>query len=72
MNSKGIEKKFVGQPILKQIVDFIPRNKFDKLVFEHKSDRYYKACDSWTHLITMLFGAFSRCDSMGEICDAMT
>lgn len=71
MRSKGIEKKFVGQPILKQIVDFIPRNKFDKLVLKHKSDRYYKAFDSWTHLITMLFGAFSRCDSMGEICDGM-
>ncbi|MCZ2100070.1 MAG: IS4 family transposase [Chitinophagales bacterium] len=71
MSSKDTEKKLVGQPIFKQIVDFIPRNKFDLLVNEHKSDRYYKTFDSWTQLVTMLFGILSRCDSMGEICDGM-
>lgn len=71
MNSKNIEKKLVGQPIFKQIIDFIPKSKFDFLVRKHKADHYYKAFDSWTHLITMLFGIFSRCDSMGEICDGM-
>jgi hypothetical protein len=71
MNYKNTEKKLVGQPIFKQLIDFIPRNKFDSLVNKHKSNRYYKTFDSWTHLVTMLFGAFSRCDSMGEICDGM-
>jgi hypothetical protein len=28
MSSKDIEKKFVGQPIFKQIIDFLPKNKF--------------------------------------------
>ena len=32
---------------------------------------YYKAFKSRTHLVTMLFGILSRCDSMGEICDGM-
>ncbi len=71
MRYKIQKKKLVGQPIFKQLIDFIPRNKFDSLVDKHKSDRYYKTFDSWTHLITMLFGAFSRCDSMGEVCDGM-
>ena len=71
MSSKNTEKNLVGQPIFKQLLDFIPRNKFDLLVRQHNSDRYYKTFDSWTQLVTMLFGAFSRCDSMGEICDAM-
>jgi len=69
--SKNTEKKFVGQPIFKQLLDFIPRTKFDYLVRKHQSDRYYKTFDSWTHLITMLFGILSRCDSMGEVCDGM-
>mgnify|MGYP001948681669 FL=1 len=30
-----------------------------------------KTFDSWTHLVTLLFGIFSGCDSMGEICDGM-
>lgn len=64
-------KKLVGQPIFKQMLEFIPRNKFDLLVKKHNSDRYYKTFDSWTQLVTMLFGAFSRCDSMAEICDGM-
>lgn len=64
-------KNLVGQPIFKQISGFVPRNKFDALVHEHRSNRYYKTFDSWTHFITMLFGVLSRCDSMGEICDGM-
>lgn len=68
---KDIKKHLVGQPVFKQIIDFIPRNKFDLLVRKHGSDRYYKTFDSWTHLNTMLFGIFSRCDSMGETCDGM-
>lgn len=71
MSSKDIEKKFVGQPIFKQLIDFIPQNKFDLLAQKHQTDRYYKAFPAWTHLVTILFGVFSRCDSMGEICDGM-
>lgn len=41
------------------------------LVDKHQSDRYYKTFDSWTQLVTMLFGILSRCDSMGEISDGM-
>lgn len=71
MSYKITEKKLVGQPIFKQIIDFIPRNKFDALVHKHQTDHYYKTFNSWTQLVTMLFGVLSRCDSMGEICDGM-
>ena len=71
MSSKDIEKKFVGQPIFKQVVEFIPKNKFELLAKEYQTDRYYKAFPAWTQLVTMLFGVFSRCDSMGEVCDGM-
>lgn len=71
MSFKDTSKNFVGQPIFKQLIDFIPRNKFDRLAHRHGSDRYYKTFDSWTQLLTMLFGTLSRCDSMGEICDGM-
>jgi hypothetical protein len=71
MSSKNTEKNLVGQPIFKQLLNFIPRDKFDMLTIKHQTDRYYKTFDSWTHLVTMLFGTLSRCDSMGEICDGM-
>ena len=71
MQNKDTEKNLVGQPIFKQIIDFIPKNKFDALVAKHNADRYYKQFTAWGQLLTMLFGAFSRCDSMGELCDGM-
>ncbi len=68
---KDIEKNLVGQPIFKQLLNLLPRDKFDLLVNQHKSDRYYKAFSSWDELVTLLFGILSRCDSMGEVCDGM-
>ena len=71
MSSKDNEKKFVGHPIFKQLIDFLPKNKFNILAQTYKTDHYYKAFPAWTELVTLLFGFFSRCDSMGEICDGM-
>ena len=38
---KVSENKFVGQPILRQIVNILPREKFDELVIRLGSDKYY-------------------------------
>lgn len=69
--SKVTEKHLVGQPIFKQLINFLPRDKFDLLVRQHDSDRYYKTFTSWEQLVTMLFGILNRCDSMIEVCDGM-
>lgn len=69
--SKDTEIKLVGQPIIKQVLDLIDKTRFQQLVNEHKSDRYYKSFKSWTHLATMMFGIFSRCDSMSEVCEGL-
>ena len=68
---KDTTKNLVGQPIFKQIIKMLPREQFDLLVNQCGSDRYYKSFFSWDQLIVMLFGIFSRCDSMGEVCDGM-
>ena len=68
---KDSQKHLVGQPVFKQIIQMIPRDEFGMPVKKRGSDKYYKAFSSWDELITMLFGIFSRCDSMGEICDGM-
>ncbi len=65
------KKNLVGQPVFKQIINIIPKEKFDELVIRMKTDRYYKTFFSWEQLMVMLFGIFSRCDSMGEVCDGM-
>jgi hypothetical protein len=67
----GKDNHLVGQPVFKQLINFIPKNKFDLLVQKHGSDRYYKSFSSWTQLVSMLFGVLSRCDSSGEVTDGM-
>ena len=69
--SKNTTKNLVGQPIFKQILNILPKDQFDLLVNQLQTDRYYKTFFSWDQLIVMLFGIFSRCDSMGEVCDGM-
>ena len=69
--SKNTEIKFVGQPIFKQIINLIEKVNISSIIKEHDSDRYYKAFKSRTHLITMMFGILSRCDSMTEICEGL-
>jgi hypothetical protein len=68
---KDSQKHLVGQPIIKQIIQMIPRDEFAVLVKKKGSDRYYKAFSSWDDPVSMLFGIFSRCDSMGEVCEGM-
>ena len=36
-------KNLVGQPILKQILDILPKEKFMGLVADLNTDKYYKA-----------------------------
>jgi len=68
---KDTEIKLVGQPIFKQVFDLIERVNIPALVIKHSADRYYKAFQAKTQLITMLFGILSRCDSMNEICEGL-
>ena len=69
--TKNTEIKLVGQPIIKQVLDLIDKATFGQLVLANKSDRYYKSFKSWPHFVTMMFGIFSRCDSMSEVCEGM-
>lgn len=68
---KDTTKNLVGQPLFKQIIKILPRDPFDLHASYCGSDRYYKSFFAWEQLIVMLFGIFSRCDSMGEVCDGM-
>jgi len=68
---KNSEIKFVGQPIFKQIINLLHVADIQSIISKHNSDYYYKAFKTRTHLITLLFGILSRCDSMTEICEGL-
>lgn len=64
-------KKFVGQPILAQIISCLPKNEVQLISKAHRSDRYYKKIPLQTHLITLLYGVLSCCTGLREICEGM-
>jgi hypothetical protein len=68
---KDTKIRFVGQPIFKQILKLIDAVHIEGLINKHQSDHYYKAFKTRAHIITMLFGILSRCDSMTEICEGL-
>jgi hypothetical protein len=68
---KNREINFVGQPVLKQVMEIATAIEIKSIIREKQSDRYYKSFGSMTHLVTMLFGILSRCDSMTEVCEGL-
>lgn len=64
----GKDKYFLGNPIFSQILKVLPFEKIGKIVKKHNSDRYTKKCNTINHLITMLYGVISGCNSLREVC----
>ena len=63
--------KFVGQPILSQIIDCISSSDLSVLRRKHKSDRYYKRLPVRKHLVCLLYGVFSYCNGLRELCEGL-
>jgi hypothetical protein len=63
--------KFVGQPILSQILSCISATKISSAANKHNSNRYYKKLPLRVHLITLLYGVFSYCNGLREVCEGM-
>lgn len=64
-------KKFVGQPVLSQILDQIPSSLINKANRKHHSNRYYKKMPLRIHLVSLLYGVLSYCNGLRELCEGM-
>ena len=65
------DKNFVGQPILSQIFNCIPAAMIQKVVRKHNSNHYYKRIPFRVHLVSLLYGVFSYCNGLRELCEGM-
>lgn len=61
------DRVFTGQPILTQLLCFIPRKMVFDLGKKHGSDRYCKRFYTWDHLVSMLYCSFCKCSSTREL-----
>ena len=57
-----------GQPVICQILSFLPREIVDGCVREHESDRYYKTMSTWKQLVFMLYGVVTKSHSLNTLC----
>lgn len=57
-----------GQPVICQLLSFLPRQIVDFCVSEHQSDRYYKTMTTWKQLVFMLYGVVTKCHSLNSLC----
>lgn len=60
--------KLSGQPVICQLLSFIPSHIIDKAVETHQSDRYYKTMSTKKQLVFLLYGVLTRCQSLNSLC----
>ena len=63
----GKSTHFIGQPLLRQIINFLDKDKVLRLSRKHGGERYVKRFDGWQHLVVMLYAVIMRFDSLREI-----
>lgn len=57
----------LGRYVFAQVVDFIPRYQFQKIVTKYKGDFHAKYLNSYNQLLHLLFGQLTGCTSLHEI-----
>ena len=62
---------FSGQPIISQVLKFIPASIIARTAKKHMSDRYYKRFKTYDHLVTMFFAILSGSSSLREVSSIM-
>lgn len=57
-----------GKFVFAQVVDFLPRYEFEKIVKKYGGDYRYRHLTSYNHLLHLIFGQLSACNSLRDIC----
>jgi len=59
----------VGKYVFAQIVEFLPKRYFDRLVVKHKDRTAGMAPSYWSHLLVIMYGQLIGCHSLRELTD---
>lgn len=65
------DTNLTGQPVICQLLSFIPKEVIDRVVCSHKSDYYYKTMTTYRQLVFILYGVISKCHSLGNLCKSL-
>jgi len=70
-NTMNNSTHFSGHPIIKQLLNLLPRHLVNRTANSFDSDRYYKTCKTYEHLVSMLYAAISGVSSLRELSTVM-
>ena len=57
-----------GRYIFSQVVDFIPRYQFNKIVTKYRGNWHARGLTCYNQLLHLVFGQITGCDSLRDIC----
>ena len=57
-----------GKFVFSQVIDFLPRYEFDKIVKVYNGDYRYRHLTSYNHLLHLIFGQLKGCNSLRNTC----
>jgi len=67
----GKNTKLAGQPVICQVLSFIPRSLVDEAVKLHESDKHYHTMTTYKQMVFMLYGVISKCTSLSTLCKSL-
>lgn len=59
----------VGKYVFAQIVEFLPKRYFERLVIKHKDRSAGMAPSYWSHMLVIIYGQLIGCHSLRELTD---
>ena len=62
---------FKDKYVFAQLVQFLDRNKFNRLSAKYQGDRYVKSFTCWNQLLVMMFGQLSKSESLRDLIIAL-
>jgi hypothetical protein len=57
--------------LFSQVLSFIDRQEFHRLVMDHDAEKHAKGFSSWSHFVAMLFCQLAQAKSIREICGGL-
>ena len=57
-----------GRYVFSQVVDFVPRYEFDKIVAKYNGNYHARELSCYNQFLHLLFGQLTGCSSLREIC----
>lgn len=63
--------KLSGQPVISQLLSFVPRELVHKAVEACQSDYYYKTMTTWKQFVFIFYGVICKIQSLNSLCKCL-